>query len=322
MTENKQQNVILDYENKKNLLIKFYNIWARKLWAVNLVFFSLEINCKGFENYVLGTQKWFRSLLNELYILEFIEVVHGACNFNTSGLLQVQIILGFRSHFDNILLIRNKIEALFVFCKEESEFKLKYLYRFTDVLTFLCYLSRNFDKKRKFDFAFVGIYSWFNIKIHYDMFNSIECQDVDLGIDPTIFFIYYTGDTGMTSEYKLHPGKFHEIDSVPKFILQEEFGEILYYLIYYFQKQNIIIYKKKLYLYNKKTGWSNEMLSIFEFFIKEEIMNILIEIKNFFDFINIERLYFLFSKHNKALIIKLIFYFKNKNNVELTSNRK
>ena len=55
------------------------------------------------------------------------------------------------------------------------------------------------------------------------------------------------------------------------------------------------------------------MLSIFEFFIKEEIMNILIEIKKFFDFINIESLYFLFSKHNKALIIKLIFYLKTKN---------
>lgn len=316
MDENKKAIINLECESNKKLLIKFYNIWARRLWEENLVFYSLEIDCavfytnNTFENYLTekGAQKWFKNFLNEFCKLEYIEVAHGASNFNKSGLLQVQMILGFRSHFYSISMIKNKLEALLAFCFEKPNFKLVYLSRFKDVLNLLCYLSRNFDKKRKFNYAFTGIYSHFYLKIHGEMFSI---PDVDLGIEPTIFFIYYTGRNSSTIEYKLLPGKFHEIGSVSKFLLKEEAGGILYYLTFYFQKQNSIIYKKKLYLYCKKSGWSNEMLLIIESYIKEEIMIILAEIKKIFDFINIKSLYFLFCKHYKALIIKLIFLLKN-----------
>lgn len=324
MVEIRKPKVIVNLEKEEKLLLtKFYAVWARKLWKAKLVFYSLEINFAFFSNGKYfnsyhtekSIQEWFKRFLSELGTLDFIEVAHGASNFNKSEMLQVQIILGFRLHFHIVSFIRIKIEDLLVIYNEDALFKLVYLSKFRDVVGSLCYLSRNFDKPRTFSYAFAGVYSCFYSKIHNDMFLPIACEEVNFGVSVnlTTFFIYGGCYCDKGDEYKLPLGKFHEIGSVPQFLLQEEFGEILYYLIYYFQKQNIIKYKKKLYLYSKKTGWSNEMLSILEFFIKEEIMNILIEIKKFFDFINIESLYFLFSKHNKALIIKLVFYLKTKN---------
>jgi hypothetical protein len=321
MKEIRKPRINLDFDKEDKLLLtRFYTVWARKLWEAKLVFYSLEINFaffsndKYFDNYHTeeSIQEWFKRFLNEFGKLEFIEVVHGASNFNKSGMLQVQFILGFRPHFHLVSFIKIKIEDLLVIYNKEALFKLVYLSNFRGVVDSLCYLSRNFDKPRTFSYAFAGIYSCFYTKTHNDMFLPICWEQVDFGLNTT-FFIYGECYCDEGYEYQLSLGKFHEIGSVPQILLQEEFGEILYYLIYYFQKQKIIKYKKKLYLYSKKTGWSNEMLSIFEFFIKEKIMNILIEIKKIFDFINIESLYFLFCKHNKTVIIKLIFYLKTKN---------
>ena len=86
----------------------------------------------------------------------------------------------------------------------------------------------------------------------------------------------------------------------------------MYFLDFYFQKQDVIIYKKNLYIYNKTEGWPNKMLDILKKYLNEQIIYILTEIKKIFDFINIRNLYFLFKKYSKVVITKLFFLIKNK----------
>ena len=241
--------------------------------------------------------------------ISFIEVIHGSIEEGEKGFLLAHCLLGFRSHFNIVPFIRIQLDKWLVACGdfEFFDYKLVYLNHFKKVMRSLDYIIKDFDKNRKFAFAFTGVYSHIFREIHSKLFIPL----IDGNIDCVKYtFISYRDCYSLNSNiFHIFPGKLHDIAPISKRQQREEITEIVYYLAFYFHKNDCILYKNNLY--SKKNGWSNDMLGILEEFINEQIFNILIEIKTKFDFIKIQDLRFLFYKHYKVVITKLLLFIKN-----------
>ena len=309
--------------NNRKLLSKMYNLWARNLWIEDIIFYSLIINFSHFffnktindKVQVCDVQKFSESFLKMLGEINLIETIHGSFEENEDGVLFLHCVLGFRSHFNIVSCIFIQLKNLLT-KHYYSDFKLCYLFRFKNLVKLLSYISKDIDAKKKIPYVFFAVYSKFFLSIHMEFLIPL-IHELKFVRSTTIniygeCYWHYDCNPSLAPTFRLSSGKLHDIGPISKRLQKKNFYKILYFLDFYFQKQDVIIYKKNLYIYNKTEGWPNKMLDILKKYLNEQIIYILTEIKKIFDFINIRNLYFLFKKYSKVVITKLFFLIKNK----------
>ena len=302
----------------RSRLEKLYILWARNLWVENVIFYNLTINLavfftdKNFRNILEESElnTWSESFLTLLGSIDFIECVHGSFILEKEN-LKLYCILGFRLHFDTVSFLRVKLEKLLI-SKYETNFKISFLSKFKDVVNSLLFLSKNFDKIRKYNYAFAAVYSSFCFHVHTILLSPIIHEELGC-IESTVFSIF--GECYWRSspcqKYKLPPGKFYNIGSISKYLQKEKFGCVVYYLLFYFHTKTSIFYQN--ILYKKKKEWPDDIQKILEKYIIVNIISILTEVQIIFDFINIMDLFFIFKINRKKVISLLILLIKNKN---------
>lgn len=304
----------------ENFLFKLYNIWVRSLFLENIIFFNLKIklcfssqnkkneNC--FSN-LNEAKSFIKSFLDCLSGISFIECIQGSLETEKNGELYMHAVLGFRFHFNCIIYIHNKLEILLL-DYSIGNYELLFLPDIQRVIKTLFSFSNNFDKERVFGYHFMGVYSSLFVEIHQRFISIVIDGCLNYINGKTIFDLFEC-----YSEFNLLPGKFSDIPAVPKRLQNNESYKIIFYLDYFFKKENFILHNSSIY---KEENKKHIFILDFEEFLYTKTLFILHEVKKIFDFLNVIELFSSFSQNVEKVVKQFKFLLLNKLNLKNTKS--
>jgi hypothetical protein len=160
--------------------------------------------------------------LNFFSEIEFIECIQGAFEIDKSKIIHLHAVIGFRSHFNSVQFVCNKLEKILT-DHRVGNYKLSFLKDFKEITNSLRYLSKDFQKKRPFNYAFIGVYSAFFKKIHSEVLEQI--------LDSRIFFFENRTFFNIFESYNkdIPFGKHNDIGLISKDIKNREVFELVFF---------------------------------------------------------------------------------------------
>lgn len=296
--------------NDKKNYFKLLDRWASNLLDEGLIFFGVTINLAWFymdkthNNFFQNldeARSWFKNrFLAELASIDFIECIQGSLELGDRNILHLHAVLAFRFHFNCVPFIRKRLEALFCFL-ELTDYKLSSLNKFKDVVKQLRYFSKDFNKERNFGYHFFSVYSNFFKETHEIIISKLIDEEIE----------YFEGKT-LFDLFEDFYGKFSDLLPITGRLKSKEAFEVVFYLGFYLQKQNFLIYKNNIYKKIENSELSYKLVLPFEEFVKNNAIFILSNIKKeVFDFIKIAELYGIFIENPKKVIDQLLLMLSN-----------
>lgn len=236
--------------NYKAHFLKIHDVWASKLVEENIIFFGLTINfdCLFLDNThenlfsnIEQAQSWVKSFSGFLSEIDFIECFQGALVIK-DGILHLESVLGFRSHFNCIQFIQNKIKVLLCGGRV-GNYNLYHLKHLKDIIWLLQDFSKDFDKERPYGYHFMAVYSSFFVEVHEYMIDNVIDGGINAINGKTFFDLFEC-----YSDYpSVVPGKFSDILAIPRQLSKNRVYEIIFYLDYFFKIKNFILYNSDIY---------------------------------------------------------------------------
>jgi hypothetical protein len=300
--------------NDQTYLNGLYSDWVSSLIENNVFFFSLTINlCTFFKNRthknfftdLESCRIYIKSFLNSFSTLEFIDCSLGSIDINSNGVVSVHCVLGFRAHFNSVQFNLNRIQEL-ILNNGLGDYQISFLKKSKSVVLFLQFLSKNFDKNRQLNYSFFSVFSSFFREIHNSLADILFDDGIRF-IENKTDFDYYTCD-----EDSVPFGKFHDIMSTSKNLNREICYEFLFYLTFYFEKKNFLLYKNFLYRKKEHTVLSYILIDSIEIFISKNFLVLMNDLlTNYFDFLDITKFKILFPKYKNKIVDQLNFRSQN-----------
>jgi hypothetical protein len=296
------------------------DLWSSSLLNRGVIFFGLTINFVkkdsddnlsfSIDDEITGRDALVQ--LNRIFSeIDFIECSFGSIEIGERGIPHTHWVIGFRSHFNSVSFIREKIEFELT-TTWNYDYKLSYLKYFKDVVQSIRYLSKEFDKKRNLNLAFFCTFSTIFENIHNKFGEIIENM---MYIEEHTILFYFGHLFGANSAQYVPLGKHHNLIGIPLKIQDNEVQEISYYLQMYLYHKEMFFYKNSLYKKIENTRISYSFIGDEEI-LKDNFLNFMLELKNeLFDFIDPISLAMKFSENHKKIIdeVKILCRYFKKN---------